>query len=616
MGISGTKSKAKEDNMKAKEDNMGKREALTGNRPGPSNTDKKENNSTGTTIDNLLHNLEKKGCAPAKSELFTGHKPIPLKIAMKVMKSICKITIKTKKALKYGTGFFLSYSDSSKYLITNYHVINENMKKNDIEIEIWNHKTMKLKLEDRYIKYFPQPKDITLIKVKEKDEIYKDIEFLDYDSNYTQKGYIIYKDADVFTVEHPFGKDASCASGTIIKINEYEFDHNISTDVGSSGCPIILLNDNIYLIQVIGIHKNANYNDKINGGTFIGEIFNEINKEKEDKKDKILKENNNNNYIEAEIYITKKNINKDIRIINSYEEYARTRKDRDDLLKDDIFKNEGEIKKCQIKINKKIVPFNYKYKFKSNGKYKIKYAFNQYISKTVFLFGECDLLTNIDLSNFNTENVTNMNSMFYGCSSLTHLNLSNFNTENVTDIGCMFDGCSSLTNLNLSDFNTEKVTNMSGMFHGCSSLTNLNLSNFNTENVTTMNGMFYGCSSLTNLNLSNFSTENVTNMNGMFYGCSSLTNLNLSNFNTENVTNMNSMFAGCKSLKIKNIIIKDKKIFNDNNVFGRIHFSKSSKYRLKGISEGKITLKYIKVVESILCLELGPMPFNYDVFQK
>ena len=32
-----------------------------------------------------------------KNEVFTGHKPIPLKIANKVMKSICKISIKTKK---------------------------------------------------------------------------------------------------------------------------------------------------------------------------------------------------------------------------------------------------------------------------------------------------------------------------------------------------------------------------------------------------------------------------------------------------------------------------------------------------------------------------------------
>ena len=34
-----------------------------------------------------------------------------------------------------------------------------------------------------------------------------------------------------------------------------------------------------------------------------------------------------------------------------------------------------------------------------------------------------------------------MSYMFRGCSSLKELNLSNFNTNNVTDMNCMFYGC-------------------------------------------------------------------------------------------------------------------------------------------------------------------------------
>ena len=60
----------------------------------------------------------------------------------------------------------------------------------------------------------------------------------------------------------------------------------------------------------------------------------------------------------------------------------------------------------------------------------------------------------------------------------------------------MFSGCWSLTNINLSNFNTNNVTNMSDMFRECSSLTNINLSNFNTNNVTNMWGMFYECKKL------------------------------------------------------------------------------------------------------------------------
>ena len=46
----------------------------------------------------------------------------------------------------------------------------------------------------------------------------------------------------------------------------------------------------------------------------------------------------------------------------------------------------------------------------------------------------------------------------------------------------MFRGCSSLKELNLNNFNTNNVTDMSDMFRGCSSLKELNLNNFNNKN--------------------------------------------------------------------------------------------------------------------------------------
>ena len=171
------------------------------------------------------------------------------------------------------------------------------------------------------------------------------------------------------------------------------------------------------------------------------------------------------------------------------------------------------------------------------------------------------VLENLDLSSFNTTNVTNMEKIFYWCSSLTNLNLSNFNTSNVTNMEYMFSGCSSLTSLDLSSFNTSNVTNMSSMFYGCSSLTSLDLSSFNTLNVINMSSMFYICSSLISLDLSSFNTSNVTSMSSMFYCCSSLTTLNLSSFNTSNVTDMGEMFSDCSSLTTLNL-----SGFNTSNV--------------------------------------------------
>ena len=50
---------------------------------------------------------------------------------------------------------------------------------------------------------------------------------------------------------------------------------------------------------------------------------------------------------------------------------------------------------------------------------------------------------------------------FYECSNLTSIsNMNNLNTANVTDMTSMFCGCSGLTSLDVSGFNTEEVTSM------------------------------------------------------------------------------------------------------------------------------------------------------------
>ena len=159
----------------------------------------------------------------------------------------------------------------------------------------------------------------------------------------------------------------------------------------------------------------------------------------------------------------------------------------------------------------------------------------------------------IDLSNFDTSQVTDMDEMFYQMYNLTSLNLSNFDTSKVTNMSSMFCGMSRLTSLDLSSFDTSKVTNMDHMFSNTYNLTTLDLSNFNTSKVTDMQWMFNGMDNLTTLNLSNFDTSKVTNMSSMFYGMSRLTSLNLSNFDTSKVTDMNSMFSGMSSLTALNL---------------------------------------------------------------
>ena len=196
----------------------------------------------------------------------------------------------------------------------------------------------------------------------------------------------------------------------------------------------------------------------------------------------------NDNYIISEINIQKGDINKDIRIINSYEQCKRETNCYN--LNIEEYGNENEIKECKIKINNKIIPFNYFYKFKGEGKYEIKYLFKENINKIDFLFYNCCSLANIDFSNLNTQKVTNMSYTFCYCKSLKNINLSNFNTQNVTNMSYMFHGCESLTNIDLSKFDTRNVINMSSIFSNCCSLKTIDLSNFNTQNVTSMVCMF------------------------------------------------------------------------------------------------------------------------------
>ena len=57
-----------------------------------------------------------------------------------------------------------------------------------------------------------------------------------------------------------------------------------------------------------------------------------------------------------------------------------------------------------------------------------------------------------------------MFAMFHNASSLTTLDLSNFDTSRVTDMEGMFGGMGSLVLLDISNFNTSQVTNMTEMF--------------------------------------------------------------------------------------------------------------------------------------------------------
>ena len=149
-----------------------------------------------------------------------------------------------------------------------------------------------------------------------------------------------------------------------------------------------------------------------------------------------------------------------------------------------------------------------------------------------------------------------MSYMFCYMNSLVNLNLSNFDTSQVTDMAYMFSGVSNLTSLDLSNFDTSQVTDMGAMFSGMYNLTTLDLSNFDTSKVTNMSQMFFSMSNLTTLYISNFDTSKVTHMGAMFYlpyddiSKDKLEKIYVNNdFNTTKLTNFSEMFTNRRKLR-------------------------------------------------------------------
>ena len=165
-------------------------------------------------------------------------------------------------------------------------------------------------------------------------------------------------------------------------------------------------------------------------------------------------------------------------------------------------------------------------------------------------FWSCDVTQIEGIENLNTEEVTNMHSMFSGCLYLTSLDVSKFDTQKVEDMSDMFASCTDLELLNVSNFDTQKVKDMNDMFYNCTGLTSLDVSNFNTQNVEDMSFMFSSCFGLTSLDLSNFDTKEVTNMSSMFWNSSALKTIYVSDkFVTTKVSSGADMFLDCASLK-------------------------------------------------------------------
>ena len=165
-----------------------------------------------------------------------------------------------------------------------------------------------------------------------------------------------------------------------------------------------------------------------------------------------------------------------------------------------------------------------------------------------YLFYECNALTQLDLSNWDTSNIQYMIATFNGCNNLTELNCSTWNTSKVYNMQLAFYNCNSLETIPVRDWNAKSVMYMDKAFGNCTSLVNLDVSKWDTSKVVELTNTFYHCSSLKTLDVSKWKTSNVLRADSLFSGCEKLTSLDVSKWDTGNITTASSMFSACRAL--------------------------------------------------------------------
>ena len=318
-----------------------------------------------------------------EKDIKTSPEPVSFKgtetILDQMNNSICRIYTDNGK----GTGFFTKIPYKLKLLpvlITNNHVINKDDILNNKKFSIYLNNDKKIKrieLDNNRLKYTNEKLDITIIEIKDNDKLNNkylelDDEIMNYiklnkkeDINYLSD---IYSNNSIYLINYPEDKNVVVSYGQSPDFSESEIFHKCTTKEGSSGSPILLINNQ----KLIGIHYGFSKHYDFNKGRLLIYSIIEFENIKNNlllinKEGKCLNYNKKNNYIIAEFEI--KNDNEKIRIINSYEQYYREW-ELSDYEKE--YKNEKEIKdNCEIYINDKLISFSYFHKFIKKGKYKI-----------------------------------------------------------------------------------------------------------------------------------------------------------------------------------------------------------------------------------------------------
>lgn len=145
----------------------------------------------------------------------------------------------------------------------------------------------------------------------------------------------------------------------------------------------------------------------------------------------------------------------------------------------------------------------------------------------------------------NAPALTTLKSLFHGNCSITKIKPPKITAPNLKDTSFAFSGLGEITEIDLADFDTSGVENMQAMFSGNSSgfMKNQHVKiSLNTSNVKNMSKLFYD-TYVSYLDLSDLDVHNVTNFSSTF-DYTWLYEVDLTNWNTSSATDMSYMFSG------------------------------------------------------------------------
>ena len=207
-----------------------------------------------------------------EKELNDYPKPIFFEATKKILDQMKKCICQIIDGANRGTGFFAKLFINGKLVkvfITNNHVINKHYleTKKEIIINIYD-KPKEIKIKGKVF-ITEEENDVTIIEVSEKEEIYDYLELDDY--IFHENRINEYIGNSVYLLQYPSynGIQKLAVSYGIIKGSDekkkFNFQHYCCTNYGSSGSPILNINNN----KIIGIHTKRAEKNNYNYGTFL-----------------------------------------------------------------------------------------------------------------------------------------------------------------------------------------------------------------------------------------------------------------------------------------------------------------------------------------------------------